>query len=52
MKGGLLYILKRLRQERTGLINQLEKFRKCRPKRFRGLLFGGAVGIGLIGTYW
>lgn len=47
MRKRLLEALKRLKNENNELINQIEK-----PKRFRKLFIGSAIGFGCIGTYF
>lgn len=52
MQHGLMGAFKRLKRERTELIEQLTRFTGSRkPNRFRGVLIGGAIGAGCIGAY-
>lgn len=51
MQKRFLEALKRLRQERNELLGQLERFKRDKPRRFRKMFIGGAIGVTCLGTY-
>ena len=51
MQKRLFEALKKLKRERNDLIEQFERFKSQKPKRFRKFLIGGTLGVGCIGTY-
>ena len=51
MQKRLFEALKKLKKERNELLDQLERFKYQKSKRFHKILIGGTVGVCCIGTY-